>query len=77
MAPSFPSGPSSQSLSWTGNQPAGQIHLALHEMAVRLLPQYSPDEGPLTATKLRQVRRLVGKLRKGPVRLTLVEVDAS
>lgn len=53
------------------------IHLALHQMAVRVLPQYAPDDGPLTTTQLRQVRKLAGKARKGPVRSTLVDVDAS
>jgi len=53
------------------------IHLALHEMAVRVLPQYAPDDGPLSAAQLRQVRKLAGKVAKGPVRSTLVDVDAS
>lgn len=53
------------------------IHLALHQMAVRVLPQYAPDDGPLTATQLRQLRKLAGKSRKGPVRSTLANVDAS
>ena len=53
------------------------IHLALHEMAVRVLPQYAPDDGPLSAAQLRQVRKLAGKVAKGAVRSTLVDVDAS
>ena len=53
------------------------IHLALHEMAVRVLPQYAPDDGPLSAAQLRQVRKLAGKVAKEPVRSTLVDVDAS
>lgn len=52
------------------------IHLALHEMAVRVLPQYEPDDGQLTAAQLRQVRKLAGKVAKGAVRSTLVDVDA-
>ena len=52
------------------------IHLALHEMAVRVLPQYAPDDGQLTAGQLRQVRKLAGKVAKGAVRSTLVDVDA-
>ena len=35
------------------------IHIALHTMAVKLLPQYVADEGPLTATQVRQIRRRV------------------
>jgi len=42
----------------------------------RRLPQYAPDDGPLTATQLRQVRKLAGKARKGPVRSTLVGADS-
>jgi hypothetical protein len=33
------------------------IHLALHEMAVRVLPQYEPDDGPLSAAQIKQVRK--------------------
>ena len=33
------------------------IHLALHDMAVRLLPQYEADEGPLTTAQLRQIKK--------------------
>ncbi len=32
------------------------IHRALHELAVRVLPQYEADEGPLTAAQVRQLR---------------------
>lgn len=53
------------------------IHLALHEMAVRVLPQYAPDDGPLLAAQLRQVRKLAGKVAIGAVRSTLVDVDVS
>jgi broad specificity phosphatase PhoE len=53
------------------------IHLALHEMAVRVLPQYAPDDGPLTAAQQRQVRKLAGRVAKGQVHSTLVDVDAS
>ena len=35
------------------------IHMALHDLAVRLLPQYEPDDGPLTAGQVRQIRKLV------------------
>ena len=33
------------------------IHMALHELAVRVLPQYEPDDGPLSAAQLRQIRK--------------------
>jgi hypothetical protein len=37
------------------------IHLALHELAVKVLPQYAPDDGPLSAAQLRQIRKSVPK----------------
>ena len=51
------------------------IHLALHEMAVKLLPQYEPDDGPLTAAQLRQIRKLVPQGKKRSVRSSLFEVE--
>ena len=41
------------------------IHRALHELAARILPQYEPDDGPLNAAQLRQIKKLAppGKMR--------------
>lgn len=47
------------------------IHLALHQMAVRVLPQYEPDDGPLTAAQLKQIRKLAGKTDTRHVRSSL------
>lgn len=47
------------------------IHLALHEMAVRVLPQYEPDEAALTPAQLKQVRKLAGKVDTSHVRSSL------
>ena len=47
------------------------IHLALHEMAVKLLPQYAPDEGSLTAAQFRQIRKRVPQSTKKSVRSSL------
>ena len=33
------------------------IHLALRDLAVKVLPQYEADDGPLTAAQLRQIRQ--------------------
>ena len=33
------------------------IHLALHDMVVKLLPQYEADDGPLTAAEVASVRK--------------------
>ena len=32
------------------------IHLALHDLAAKVLQQYEADDGPLTAAQLRQIR---------------------
>lgn len=47
------------------------IHLALHEMAVKLLPQYEADEGPLTAAQLRQIKKRVPQDKKRSIRSSL------
>ena len=51
------------------------IHLALHDMAVKLLPQYEADEGPLTAAQLRQIKKRVPQSKKKSVRSSLFEVE--
>jgi hypothetical protein len=53
------------------------IHLALHEMAVRVLPQYEADEGPLTAAQVRQIKTRAGKGKKRSVRSSLFEVESA
>ncbi len=50
------------------------IHLALHDMAVRLLPQYEADEGPLTAAQIRQIKKRVPQGKKKSMRSSLFEV---
>ena len=44
------------------------IHRALHELAVRVLPQYEADDGPLTAAQVRQIRKRVPHGAKRSVR---------
>ena len=53
------------------------IHLALHDMAVKLLPQYEADEGPLTVAQLRQIKKRVPQGGKKSVRSSLVEVESA
>ena len=52
------------------------IHMALHQMAVRVLPQYERDDGPLTATQLKQIRKLAGKVDTRHVRSSLFGEDS-
>ncbi len=50
------------------------IHLALHDMAVKLLPQYEADDGPLTTAQMQQIRKRVPQGKKRSVRSSLFEV---
>ncbi len=51
------------------------IHLALHQMAVKMLPQYETDNGPLTATQMRQIKKRAPQGKKRSVRSSLSEVQ--
>ena len=51
------------------------IHLALHDMAVRMLPQYEADDGPLTAAQMRQIKKRAPQVKKRSVRSSLFEVQ--
>lgn len=53
------------------------IHLALHELAVKVLPQYAPDDGPLTAVQMRQIRKAAPKPAKRSVRSSLLGAAAA
>lgn len=53
------------------------IHLALHEMAVKLLPQYDADDGPLTGAQIRQIKRRAPQGKKRSVRSSLFEVASA
>jgi hypothetical protein len=48
------------------------IHRALHDLAVKILPQYEADDGPLTATQMRQLKKHVPQGNKHSVRSSLV-----
>ncbi len=54
------------------------IHLALHDMAAKLLPQYEADEGPLTTTQIRQIKKGAAQGKKSSVRSSLfAEVESA
>ena len=53
------------------------IHLALHELAVKMLPQYEADDGPLTTAQLRQIRKAVPQNKNRSVRSSLLEVESA
>ena len=51
------------------------IHLALHQLAVKILPQYEQDGGPLTAAQVRQIKKLLPAEKKRSVRSSLFETE--
>ncbi len=53
------------------------IHLALHDLAVKLLPQYEADQGPLTAVQVRQIKKRAPQGKKRSVRSSLFEVASA
>ena len=50
------------------------IHQALHALAVKMLPQYEADDGPLSAAQLRQIKKRVPQGTKRSVRSSLFEM---
>jgi len=53
------------------------IHQALHDLAVRILPQYERDDGPLTAAQVRQIKKRVPQGTKRSVRSSLIETESA
>ena len=58
-----------------GVDETGAIYLALHQLAVKVLPQYEADDGPLSTAQVRQIKKLgqpKGKPATGSVRSSLL-----
>jgi hypothetical protein len=53
------------------------IHLALRDMAFKLLPQYEADEGPLTAVQVRQIKKRAPQGKQRSVRSSLFEIASA
>jgi hypothetical protein len=51
------------------------IHRALRELAVKVLPQYEADDGPLTLTQLSQIKKLSPQGTKRSVRSSLFDIE--
>jgi DNA-binding MurR/RpiR family transcriptional regulator len=49
------------------------IHMALHELAAKYLPQYEADEGALTPDQLSQIRQSAPQAKGGTIRSSLFE----
>ena len=53
------------------------IHIALHELASKVLPQYEADGGALTKTQLSKLKKSVPKAQGGTVRSSLFDADST
>jgi hypothetical protein len=53
------------------------IHQALRELAIKVLPQYEADDGPLTAAQMRQIKKRVPQGTKRSVRSSLFESETA
>jgi len=51
------------------------IHLALHELAVKFLPQYEADDGALNSTQINQIKKHAQKPKGGIILTSLFEMD--
>ncbi len=51
------------------------IHLALRELAVKLLPQYAADDGPLTTSQVGEIKKRVPQGKKRSVRSSLFDIE--
>ena len=53
------------------------IHLALSAFAVKTLPQYEVDDGPLTASQVNQIKQQVPQGTKRSIRSSLFETEVA
>ena len=51
------------------------IHLALHKLATKFLPQSEADEGALTKAQLNQVKKSAPKAKGSTVRSSLFDLE--
>ena len=53
------------------------IHLALHELATKFLPQYEADDGALSKAQLSQIKKTAPKSVGGTIRSSLFEDESA
>jgi hypothetical protein len=53
------------------------IHLALHELATKVLPQYEADDGTLTKAQLSQIKKSAPKAKGGSLRSNLFNMESA
>lgn len=51
------------------------ISRALRDLALKILPQYEADCGPLTTTQIQQIKQLVPQRKKQSVRSSLIHLS--
>lgn len=51
------------------------IHLALRDMARKILPQYEADDGPLMTAQIQQIKQLVSQDKQKSVRSSLLPLS--
>lgn len=50
------------------------IHLALRQLALKVLPQYEPDDGPLTPGQLEKIKQTSPQGAKRSLRSSLIDL---
>ena len=53
------------------------IHMALRELAIKTLPQYEQDDGPLTSKQVRQIKKLAPVIKKHSIRSSLFKTKSA
>jgi hypothetical protein len=53
------------------------IHHALRQLAIKLLPQYEADDGALTASQVRQIKKSAPQGAKRSVRSSLFDTESA
>lgn len=51
------------------------IHMALRDLALKTLPQYEADDGPLSPAQVQQLQKSALKAKGGALSSSLFEID--
>jgi hypothetical protein len=53
------------------------IHLALHELAAKVLPAYDADDAALTQDEIKQIQKTARKAQDGQLRSSLFDAQSA
>lgn len=53
------------------------IHYALHDLAVKILPRYEADDGPLTEHQMMQIKQATPNEKVRKVRSSLFDMESA